>query len=235
MKRGLFLAFALLASFNLRGQGTVHFASDNSTPIINSLTGQPVSTSDGIKAALYWAPAGSSNFTQIGAAVNVGVPLPGLFIGGTRKTGTATPGGENARFQVRAWEASYGASFEQAFTAAAQNGRGALVGRSTILQMTTGNGNPPTPPAVLTAHGLQSFQVAPVSLPTIKTLGRSDLGCRFLIVGQANHQYITEFSTNLLDWSVLQTNLLQQAPLEIIDPGATNSPCRFYRTRAVEP
>src|SRR5438876_1709124 len=109
MKKELFLALALLASLNLRGQGTVHFASDGSTRIINSLTGQPVSASDGIKAALYWAPLDSSNFTQIGAAVNVGALLPGIFIGGTRKTGLATLGGESARFQVRAWETSYGA------------------------------------------------------------------------------------------------------------------------------
>src|ERR1051326_1565325 len=95
-------ALVLLQSVNLPGQGTVHFGGANSSLIINSLSGKPVSQDDGIKAALYWSPLGSNDFVQIGPAVTVGVPLPGLIIGGTRSTGPETPGGGIAQFQVRA-------------------------------------------------------------------------------------------------------------------------------------
>ncbi len=164
-KRWCILATAALSCLNLLGQGTVHFGGDNSTPIINGLTRSPVAASDGIKAALYWSPIGTTNFRPLGAPVNVGIPLPGVFVGGARSTDPATPGGEKAQFQVRAWEAAYGASHEEAASAPAQGGRGALIGKSSILVMPTGNATPPTPPTLLTAYGLESFVMQPVQLP----------------------------------------------------------------------
>ncbi len=65
----------------------------------------------------------------------------------------------------------------------------------------------------------------PANLPVY-----SSLGYRFLIGSEANHQYLTEFSTNLSDWLPLQTNQIQGTELEIFDTSATNSPMRFYRT-----
>src|SRR5882672_4537256 len=78
--------------------GTITFANSSSSKIINSQTGNPVTTNDNIQAALYWAPLGSSTFTQLGAAVRVGIPLPGLFAAGTRTTGEATSGGSDTQF-----------------------------------------------------------------------------------------------------------------------------------------
>jgi len=289
------------ASLNVKAQGTVHFAGNNSTRIINGLTGLPVTAADGVKAALYWSPLGSNKFVQIGTAVDVGVALPGVFIGGTRSAGPETPGGGRAQFQVRAWESAYGATYEEALSAYQ---RGPLLGQSEIIEMPTGNatGIPPTPPAVLTSYGLQEFRVksagSPPSIgcpPNLVTnhavvffdtppatgvpgpavlcippsgstlpvgtnritcsasnrIGTSqcafqviihrpellvravypELGCRFLILGEANHQYLTECSTNLLNWFPLQTNLLQGPALEIVDTDATNSRTRFYRVR----
>ena len=66
---------------------------------------------------------------------------------------------------MRAWEAAYGASYEEAVAASGQNGRGALNGKSSILTMATGNGTPPTPPTLLTASGLESFVLRPVLFP----------------------------------------------------------------------
>ena len=177
--KSLLTASAGLACLDLFGQGTVHFAVNSSTPIINALSALPVKAADGIKAALYWSPLGSSNFVQIGEAVDVGVPVSGVFVGGTRTTRQATLGGARAQFQVRAWEAACGDTYEQAMAAPAQGGRRALVGQSAILEVPTGNANPPTPPAVLTAYGLQSFQVNPASRdlePLATTVGRSPAG-----------------------------------------------------------
>src|SRR5260370_12298355 len=90
------------------GGGTVNFANNNSCKVINGGTGNPVTTNDGIRAALYWAPPGSNTLSQIGATLtNIGAPLAGLYERGTRTTGAATPGGATAQFQVRAWAGAF--------------------------------------------------------------------------------------------------------------------------------
>jgi uncharacterized repeat protein (TIGR01451 family) len=134
--------------------GTVNFANNNSSLLTNGLTGMPATVTDGIQAALYWAQAGSNVFSQIGAATNVGVPLPGTFAGGTR-VAPSTPGGVTAQFQVRAWGGGYD-TYEHAVAAG-----NAVLGQSSILQVLTGNpaGGPPTPPASLIAAGLHGFTV----------------------------------------------------------------------------
>src|SRR5881409_125566 len=85
---------------------------------------------------------------------HVGVPLPGLFAGGTRVAGSLTPGGATGQFQVKAW----GGGFAR-YELAAQAGGSVLVGESAIIQSPTGNpgAGPPTPPASLVANGLQSL------------------------------------------------------------------------------
>ena len=64
--------------------GTVNFGNHSSSKIINGHSSLPVTTNDNVRAALYWAPLGSTSFGQLGATVAVGTPLPGLFAGGTR-------------------------------------------------------------------------------------------------------------------------------------------------------
>ena len=132
------------------GVGTITFANNSSSKLINGQTGNPVATSDLVQAALYWAPVGSNLFTQVGAATSVGVPLPGLFAGGTRSVRTNS-GGATAQFQIKAWGGGY-ATYEQALQQA-----GVLVGQSSVLQLPTGNpaAAPPTPPVPLV--GLQGF------------------------------------------------------------------------------
>src|SRR5438477_587199 len=83
------------------------------------------------------------------ATADVGMPVSGVFVGGTRTTRQATLGGARAQFQVRAWEAACGGTYEEAMAAPAQGGRRALIGQSAILEVPTGNADPPTPPAVL--------------------------------------------------------------------------------------
>jgi hypothetical protein len=163
-KPAILAACLLFACLRLYGQqgGSANFCNNSSTLVTNGPANSPVAGADGIKAALYWAPLGSNTLVQIGAATNVGVPLPGLFAGGTRMTGSQTSGGATGQFQVKAWAGGF-ATFELAV----QNGAGVLIGQSAIIQAPTGNpgGGPPTPPASLVANGLQSFTLAPASNP----------------------------------------------------------------------
>lgn len=159
MNRFLPTVVLVCACMDLRAEGTVHFGNDASTRLTNSVTGLPVAGADGVKVALYWAPLGTSNFVQLGAAVPVGVPLPGLFVGGTRTTGAVTLSQGSALFQVRAWEESFGATYEAASASPSQGGRSALLGVSAILEMSTGSTGSDLPPTLLTAHGLTSFSV----------------------------------------------------------------------------
>jgi hypothetical protein len=132
------------------GVGTITLANSSSSQLINGQTGNPVAASDLVQAALYWAPVGSNLFTQAGAATSVGIPLPGVFVGGTRSVQTNS-GGATAQFQIKAWGGGY-ATYEQAI-----QHTGILVGQSSVLQLPTGNpaASPPTPPVPLA--GLQGF------------------------------------------------------------------------------
>jgi hypothetical protein len=134
--------------------GTVTFGNNNASRITNSVTGNPVTLADNVKAALYWSALGSNNFIQLGAATSVGVPVDGVFADGTRTTGPETTGGSQAQFRVRAWGGGFG-TFEEAVT----NGSGNLIGQSAIIRVTTGNpgGDPPTPPASLFPYGVPGF------------------------------------------------------------------------------
>jgi hypothetical protein len=141
-------------------QGTVDFKNDSTSYIrIGFGTTRLVTQSDGLVAALYWAPLSNpNNFTQLGPYTGVGgpvPPVPGLFFGGTRTTGPETLAGTAGQFIVRVWEVAYGSTFE----AALQNsmgGRPALRGESTVFTLTTGNpgGSPPIPAANLQGTSL---------------------------------------------------------------------------------
>src|SRR5262245_13663863 len=111
-------------------QGTVGFANGSSSRVYNALTG--TAAGNNIRVALYYAEDGVTNesaFVQIGLSV----PLTsGVIIGGTRTVPTPVPGGW-AMIQIRAFEAAYGATYEEAIAAPPQNGRFALRGSSNIL------------------------------------------------------------------------------------------------------
>jgi hypothetical protein len=177
--------------------------------MFNGSTGNPVTAADGIRAALYWAPAGSTNFVQIGAVVNVGVVLPGIFAGGTCTTGPDTTGGTMGQFQVRAWGGGY-ATYEQA---AVYNG---LIGESGILQVKTGNpaGAPPTPPGSLVANGLATnyvnINVAGESTPPTLQILRTNGTVQLLWPASAGNFQLQSADNPAAGWSadnsLVQTN-----------------------------
>ncbi|HWX23095.1 MAG TPA: choice-of-anchor tandem repeat GloVer-containing protein [Candidatus Binatia bacterium] len=160
--KGFILTVSLASAclnLNAQNEGTVTFGNNSSCKLINAQTGNPVTTADGVRVSMVWSPANSNHFTQIGGTItNVGFPLPGLFVGGTRTTGPATPGGATGQFQLRAWAGGF-ATYEEAVA----NGT-VPVGQSAILQVPTGNPNPtgglPTPPGSLFASGLQGFTLS---------------------------------------------------------------------------
>jgi hypothetical protein len=41
--------------------------------------------------------------------------------------------------------------------------------------------------------------------------------------------YVLETSTDLLNWTAVTTNIPTTAPFTLVDPGAGNAPCRYYR------
>ena len=156
--------------------GTINFANGSSSKVINGQTATNVIAADGIKAALYWAPAGSNGFVQIGAAVTVGVPLPGLFAGGTRTNGPAAPGGTTNKFIVRAWGGGY-ATYEQA-----AGNIGVLIGQSAQVTLVTGSpgGAPPSPAASLLAAGLSGFTLTsntPTAVLTVNCASNKTVEC----------------------------------------------------------
>src|ERR1039457_1992795 len=109
--RTLMAAIALaVGSASAQTGGTVNFGNHSSSLVTNGQTSLPVTAADNVRAALYWGALGSSSFTQLGASIAVGTPLPGLFVGGTRTSGPATAGGSNGLFQVRAWGGGYAPS-----------------------------------------------------------------------------------------------------------------------------
>lgn len=91
-------------------------------------------------------------------------------------------------------------------------------------------------------HGLASPSSQPLITPrcqlTIPPDGSARMardGFRLLLAGEANRDYVTEYSDELIHWWPLATNHVANANLavEIVDPQATNLMKRFYRGRSL--
>jgi hypothetical protein len=223
------VALGCLALNLQAASGTVTFGNNSACLVTNAQTGQPVSNSDNIRVALYWAPLGLNTLVQIGTAItNVGNPLPGIFAGGTRTTGVATSGGATAQFQVKAWGGGF-ATYEQA-----QQAGGALLGQSAIIQVPTGDpgGAPPTPPGFL--NGLQSFVVSPPAALTVTILSPLLAGTNFTFSFStiSNQSYTVQQNTNLAttNWT-FYTNITGNGSLyQFLCPVSTNQQ-KYFRLR----
>lgn len=183
MKKLLLIGSFLVTAVGAFAQGTVNFANNSSSFIVNGATGQNVTSAQGFKAALYWAVDGTSDFnsfTQIGAIssgfVGAVPPGTGLISAGTRTTGNATAPGAFAMFQIRVWDSNAGAitSYESGVAA------GRAAGFSNMVRVQTGDGGA-LAAGSLTANGLQGFTVAPVPEPSTIALGALGLGSLFFI------------------------------------------------------
>jgi len=182
MKKIIAIACMLAGIAAYAADGTVNFnnrvgSSPNFTvnaPIFD-LDGATKLAGTGYLAQLY---GGASEATL--AAVGVAVPFrTGTGAGyfnpapdATRAIPGITPG-TAAAIQVRAWDASKGATYEAALAA------GGATGKSLTLTIPTGGvGEPPSLPADLV--GLQSFSLTIVPEPTTLALGL--LGAALLVI-----------------------------------------------------
>jgi len=165
-KGRLVLAIAMLATFELYGQGTVNLSNNGlNAPVYNSATCLNAVAGTTFSVALYFAPYDPLNpvppnpatMTQVGASANLVVP--GIYNGGSRTASNITPPGSLGWFQVKAWETAFGTTYEQA-----QTNPAALVGTSNIILVLTGDpGPPPTIPGILT--GISGITLSAVGTP----------------------------------------------------------------------
>ena len=126
--------------------GVVLFQNPKDELVFDSCTGMPIPASSNFLAALYYGPDGVTNdafLGQIGPASEFG-PEPGRITRGVRAAPPTTPPGQNGMFQIRVWDKTYGASYEEAITAPKRDGKGALSGKSAIIRLPTLNESYPT-------------------------------------------------------------------------------------------
>ena len=165
-----YVVFILLfaAASPCLSQGTVKFANGSAgvdAPLTNYTVTPPVRADAGFRAQLYVGPAGMVNGSLLTTNGVSGTPATflsgagaGYFLGNARTIEGYLPG-TTVTFQVRAWQASTGASWESAFPRYDSN----------LIQVTLGGGTIPTPNMI----GLQGFAF-PVPEPSsvaIATLG----------------------------------------------------------------
>jgi len=191
MKKLTILAVSLAAACQAYGQGTVVFQNSSTSAVTNSLTQARVVSGTTFMVALYFLPDTgqatvttadfNANRTTVGSSI--GFAGAGIYSGGTRTSPTPTPGA-SGWFQVRAWESSFGATFEEAVAnPTAVGGRLALVGTSSPIKVDTGD--PTTVPqgtaGTLTGSGISWFVVTPVPEPSIIGLGVLGIGALMLL------------------------------------------------------
>jgi hypothetical protein len=143
-------------------QGSIQFANFVVPNLVsNSITGRPVEAGTKFQVALYFAPDGvvdEEEFVQLGPSV--GFVEPGRFAGGTREV-PGVDGGAYAMFQVRAWEAAFGSTYEEAISNRnPQGGRLALAGETGIMRVQPGFGT--LPPAPLVGGNVEAVVGAPL-------------------------------------------------------------------------
>lgn len=186
MKKLAIMAAAVFATVNIYAQGTVNFSNIGGGGVTNSLTGARVIVGATFMVQLYYSPdsanAPADNLLMPLSGVATIGPIAGIYSGGAR-TAPVTPPGANAWFQVRAWEAAFGTSYEAAVASQAIGGRLALVGKSNTFKVNTSDPTlvPAEAAANLIAAGLQGFVVNPVPEPSVIGLGLLGAGALLLL------------------------------------------------------
>jgi len=173
MKKILLTFAGVLLAIGVQAQGTVNFANNAATAISNIVTGARVPAGNTFLAQLYYGTAGAvddSSFISVATAPAT-FTLAGQVLAGARSTSLV--GGTTGSFQIRAWEASLGATWDVAFPAW-QSGAAGVLGKSGIIQVKTADPSsvpPGTPTSLITGTGLTGFYLTPVPEPTVIALG----------------------------------------------------------------
>jgi MYXO-CTERM domain-containing protein len=188
MKRLVIAALAMGAFVQAYGQGTVTFANNSSHAVSNRLTSAAVVKGTTFRVALYWYNGDLAKPTteQITAALadqgtsrilwttNFNAPGSGQYNAGVRVT--PTPYAGEAWFQVRAWQASFGDTYENAILNFPST---AVVGESDVLRVAV-SASPTAGPGSLLQPGL-GFWVEPIPEPTVLALGVLGVGALLLL------------------------------------------------------
>jgi hypothetical protein len=130
------------------------------------------------------------------------------------------------------WEQSYGGTGEDGFYNAT-----IVPTKSGGLMLGGDSNSGPSGNKTVSNHGGRDYWVVSLDLvtpPTLFAATQTDLsgkGFHFLLAGQTNQTYLTEYTTNFISWLPLSTNQLLSPSLEIIDRSASGAPARFYRAR----
>jgi len=174
MKKILLTFAGVLLAIGVQAQGTVNFANNAATAISNIVTGARVPAGNTFLAQLYYGAAGLADDSSFQSVTNPAATftLAGQVLAGTRSTTLA--GGSTGSFQIRAWQASLGPTWEVAFPAWQSGAAGPVLGKSGIIQVKTADpfASPPgTPTSLITGTGLTGFYLTPVPEPTVIALG----------------------------------------------------------------
>jgi hypothetical protein len=237
MRSAIFALLPLLIVANSFGQGIVSFHNDGASAVTNGLTGQRAAAGGAFKAVLYYAfyydsivPAESA-LIPIGNAVDL--DPPGYIIGPNVKTPNTYVPGRAAYFQVRVWEAAYGATYEQAISAPPMNGRGTLRGVSNIVRVLS-TGDPDYPlidPGHLTFNGLQGFILTVPETPQLRIV-RSGLDV-VISWASTNASFHLEFAAVLAagtNWSAVTNAVAVNGNERSVVVNAASA-TRFYRLK----
>lgn len=170
MKRLLLLAAVCLLPLSSFAQGTVVFSNNGGAGVTNQFTGNLQPAGGTLLVALYGG-TNLATLAQLGSAIPIG-PIAGVFSGGNRTNDLVAPG-SSGLFQVRAWDSTYGATYE-AFLANLAKPADAAYGISSTFTSGTGGGSGPVLPAVTISTTFPGLVIVPE--PTTYALGALGLG-----------------------------------------------------------
>ena len=164
----LVLLLAVAAAWHCHGQGSVGVFNNNTSRVYYVTaygTNALVPAGSQFRGELLYAPNGTPPESFNSVAVRAGTftfSQPGLFNLGGRTIAGITPAGGVALFQVRVWDTTYGATYEEAAAFPP-----CMVGHSEILTVDTGDPTttPPGTPTPLPSAGLKSFVVGEKGCP----------------------------------------------------------------------
>jgi hypothetical protein len=163
--KSLLLAAATFA-FAIQGfsQGTINFANNSGTRLIDGATGANAAAGSYTVGLYYGSPGSSEGELTLAGTGSISpiAALAGIYTGGTVTIDGVTAGNPVV-VQVRAWEPAFGSYEEQL---AANSG---WAGASDIITVTLGGGT--TAPASLPNAGLTSFTTVPVPEPSTIAFG----------------------------------------------------------------
>jgi hypothetical protein len=218
------------------GGGTLNFQNNSSTSLVYYSNGtEAVPAGAGFVAALYVGTNSDSLAPVGGTAVFV---VPGRFLGGTRSVPFIAPG-QQAQIQVRVWNSTVGATYEEAVALGGQHGA------SSVFSVTLGGGITP-PPSLnimpsfsLTAGtgvvGRRKILSANPASVMLSSFNRSAGTNSFILTGTPGATLAIEVSTDLVNWTVADYVINSSGAQTYLDQTAGSSGQRFYRARVIAP